>query len=309
VGDSLVVPAALARGSAPVDARGAVTTVDGRGAQTSLRVTERGNGGPVLSPNGTVMALALRRGRNQTNLVATDILARLRRDAYARRTAVLPNDTLVPTWPATPVNRAALTAAAKWTLDNELKSYRVTNEGIELFVMTPQVMAWRSEEVRNRIASASVMAINDSQPRLVDAIQRWREWDAYVAERRAVVVLNAGPAAAGYGVLTARSAIRDLGRGDVVSMQLLRGDTLVKPIDAAIIPAVVNPEAYRGARQPVYNAGVASYHPREFARRRDRTFPAFALVIQDGRARRSTRIAIPQAALEAIERDLASYQR
>jgi hypothetical protein len=254
VGDSLVVPAAIARGSAPVDARGVVTTVDARGPQTTLRVSERGNGAPVLSSSGTVLGIALRRGRSQTNLVAADVLARLRRDAYNRRMTVLPNDTLVPTWPTTPVNRALLTAATKWTLDNQLKPYRVAIEGVELFVMTPQVMAWRAEEVRNRIASASVMAINDSQPRLVDAIQRWREWDAYVAERRAVVVLNAAPAAAGYGVLTARSPIRDLGRGDVVSMQLLRGDTLVKPIDAAIIPAVVNPEAYRNARQPAYSA-------------------------------------------------------
>jgi hypothetical protein len=307
VGDSLVVPAAGTRGSSPVDARGAVSAVDGRGIQTTLRLAERSSGAPVLASNGTVRALALRRGRTQTNLVGADVLVRIHNEALRRRTEVLPNDTLVPTWPAAPVNRSLLTAATKWS-ETELAPYRVTRDGFEVFVMTPQVIAWRSEEVKRRIAGARLMAIDDSQPRLVDPIQRWREWDAYAGERRAVVVLHAVSDVAAYGKLTARGAVSDL-RRDVTSIQLMRGDTVVRPIDAAIVPAVVNPEGYRSAGQHAYSAAVASYHPREFVRRADRTVPRLTLVIHDGRARRTTRVPLTEAALAAVERDLGSFQR
>jgi hypothetical protein len=193
--------------------------------------------------------------------------------------------------------------------DPQLDQYKVTQTGFELLVMTPQVMAWRAEQIKQRVAGAQVMAINDSQPPLVDPIERWRGWRPYVAERRAVVVLNASPEAAGYNKLTARSPIADLRLGDLSDLRLFRGDTLVRPIEAARMPAVVNPEAYQSRRQPVFTSGVAVYHPREFARRADRTFPSLVVELYDARARRPVRIPLPQAALEAIERDLGLYQR
>ncbi len=307
VGDSLVVPSAVTRGTSSVDARGAVTQVDGRTVQTSLRLSASGSGAPVVAAQRGVVALAIRRGR-QTTVVPAEALASLRAAAFRRRTEVLPNDTLVPTWPSVPV-RSSVIAAARSRPDPQLDQYKITQEGFELLVMTPQVMAWRDEQVKQKIAAAQVMVIGDSQPRLVDPIQRWRGWDAYLSERRAVVVLNASPDAAGYDKLSARSAIGDLRRGDLSDLRLMRGDTLVRPIEAARMPAVVNPEAYQNRNLPVFTSGVAVYHPREFARRANRTFPRITVELYDARMRRMVQIALTEATLQAIERDLGSYQR
>jgi serine/threonine-protein kinase len=310
LGDSIVVPDAVTRRSAATEARGAITRAAGGAIEASLRLTDRAaSGSPVLTTDRSVVALAMRRGA-RTELVAAEHLAKLRADAAERRIQVLPNDTLVPFWPVTQVART-VTAAARTRGDAELERYKVVSDGFELLAMTSQVLAWRAERIKDRVAGAQIMAIGDSPAnrRLVDPIQRWSQWDAYVTERRAVVVLHVTPELAGYGKFSARAVV-DLRQGDVGTMRLLRApDTLVRPIEAALIPAVVNPEAYRGAGQHVYTAGLAVYHPREFARRADRRFPTLVVEVQDARRRRTIRIPLSEAALSAIERDLASFQR
>jgi S1-C subfamily serine protease len=307
VGDSLVVPAAVTRGSSPVSSRGAVTQADGRSLQASLRVTDRAViGAPALGDDG-VVALVRRVRGGQPTLVGAEALATLRAAALRRRGEVLPNDTLVPTWPAAPVLRSEINAA-KGRSDAQLAVYKVVQDGFELLAMTPQVMAWRFERIKAKVAGAQLMAIGDSQPRRnVDPIQGWREWNAYVGERRAVVVLHATPEIAGYDRLSPLIVV-DLKRGNVAAMRLYRGDTLVRPIEEALIPAVVDPVAYRSKNLPVYRAGVAAYHPREFARRGGR-FPPLVVELVEAGTRRSTRVALSEAALSAIERDLRTFQR
>ncbi|MGQ0643545.1 MAG: protein kinase domain-containing protein [Gemmatimonadaceae bacterium] len=308
IGDSLVLPAATTRGASAVAARGSVTQMDGGNIQTSLQLDNRAAiGAPVMSASNGVVALALRRRNGQANLVPAAILGKLRSDAIKRRSDVLPNDTLIPTWPVRGISPSELNAAKART-DAELAPYKAVQGDFELLVMTPHVMAWRAERIKDKIAAAQVMAIGDSQPRRsVDAIQSWREWNAYTGERRAVIVLHATPELAGYDRLR-RATVVDLKHGDVGDLRLLRADTLVRPIEAARIPAIVNPEAYRSANQRVYSAGVAVYHPREFARRGGR-FPSLIVELIDAQTRRSTRIILSEAALTAIERDLKSFQR
>jgi hypothetical protein len=100
----------------------------------------------------------------------------------------------------------------------------------------------------------------------------------------------------------------DFRRGDVADLALYRSDTLIRPIEAARIPAVVNADAYRSAGKPVYSGGIAVYHPREFARRADGRFPQLVAVLVD-RSGRRVRVPLSEAALRAVQRDLASYQR
>jgi hypothetical protein len=306
-GDSIVVPTAVTRGSAVVHSRGTVTQTDGGVIRTSLQWSDRAaSGAPVLASGRGVVALAFRRGR-QTNLVSAENLARLRSEAYRKRSSVLPNDTLVPFWPLAPVSRTELNTAKSRNV-NDLTPYKIVQEPFELLVMTPHVMSWRADQIRQKVEGMQLMALGDSQPRRnVDAIQLWREWNSYLSDRRAVVVLQATPALAGYDKLRP-NAVVNLRAGDVADLRLLRGDTLVRPIEAARIPAVVNAESYRRENQPLYQSGVAVYHPREFARRGGR-FPALVVEVVDGRSNRSTRIALSEAALTAIERDLRSFQR
>lgn len=176
--------------------------------------------------------------------MSADALSALLASARRRRSEVLPNDTLVPTWPATPVSRTVLAAALART-EEDLAPYRAGQDGLAILAMTPQVMAWRNDRARQQISGARVMSLSDSsQIRFVDPVQLWRYWDVYVSDRRAVVVLHVAPELAAYP-LPNRQQVIDLKRGDVEDLRLYRNDTLLAPIESARIPAVVNDEAYR----------------------------------------------------------------
>ncbi len=305
VGDSLVVPTPVTRGSTPIEARGAVTQNDRGGVQAKLSLG--GSGSPVLAQNKGIVALALRRPRGSATLVTSDALNALLAKARRRRD-VVPNDTLVPSWPLTPVARSEIRASLTRT-DGDLQAFEATQDGITVLLMTPQVMAWRDDQVKQKVQASQVMSISDSQPRrTVDPLQHWREWGDYVRERRAVVVLHVTPELGGYGKLP-RQGVIDLRRGDVTAMRLYRDNVLVPPIETTRIPAMANPDAYRTQNLYVYNAGIGVYAPRDFAPKRDASWPEMRLEVADARPNRTVRIILPVAALQAVQRDLSSYMR
>ena len=305
VGDSLVVPTPATRGSTAIEARGAVTQNDRGGVLA--RLTLGGSGSPVLAQNKGIVALALRRPRGTATLVTSDALNALRATARRRRD-VVPNDTLVPSWPLTPVASREIRAALTRT-DGDLRAFEATQDGITVLLMTPQVMAWRDDQVKQKVQASQVMSISDSQPRrIVDPLQHWREWGDYVRERRAVVALHVTPELGGYDRLP-RQGVVDLRRGDVTAMRLYRDNVLVQPIETTRIPAMANPDAYRAGNLHVYNAGIGVYAPRDFAPKRDASWPEMRLEITDARPSRTVRIILPVAALQAVQRDLSSYLR
>jgi len=305
VGDSLVVPTAGTRGTAPIEARGAVTQSDRRGVQASLRVG--GSGSPVLAKDRGIVGLARRGPRGSATLVTAEALNELRTVARRRRD-VVPNDTLVPSWPVAPVARREITAALS-RKEDQLQPLQVTQDGITVLLMTPQVMAWRSEQVRQNLAASQLMAISDSQPRRrIDPIQNWSVWTDYVSERRAVVVLHVTPELAAYGKQRPQGIV-DLRGGDIVGMRLYRDNLLIAPIENARIPAMVNPESYRARGRHVYNAGIGVYTPRDFAPKSDASWPELRLEIVDARPNRTVKITLPVGTLQAVQRDLSSYQR
>ncbi len=305
VGDSLVVPTAGTRGTTAIEARGAVTQSDRRGVHASLRVG--GSGSPVLAKDRGIVGLALRRPRGSATLVTAEALNELRTVARRRRD-IVPNDTLVPSWPLTPVANREIRAALTRP-ESDLQAFQTTQDGLTVLLMTPQVMAWRSEQVRQNLAASQLMAIGDSQPRRrIDPIQNWDAWTVYVSERRAVVVLHVTPELAAYGKQRAQGVV-DLRGGDIVGMRVYRDNVLIAPIENARIPAMVNPESYRAQGRYVYNAGIGVYTPRDFAPKNDGSWPEVRLEIVDARPNRTVRITLPVAALQAVQRDLSSYQR
>jgi hypothetical protein len=306
-GDSVVIPAAVTRSGAAVEARGTITRAEGRTLDASLRLSDRSNGAPVLAGDGTLVGVALQRAR-RASFVNADAITALHAAARGRRSDVLPDDSLVPTWPATPVARNVLRDAVART-DAEVQPLQTAGDGFAVFVMTPQIMAWRQDRIRGEIEAARVMTLDSSDPvRVVDPVQLWREWETYLNERRAVVVLHVTPELAAYGRLN-RRVVTDLRRGDVAELRLFRDGQLVKPIEAARTPAVVNADAYRGANQYVYSAGVAVYRPRDFAPGAGGRTPELRVEIVDGRTRRASSIRLPEAAVVAVQRDLATYLR
>lgn len=306
VGDSLVAPTPATRRALAIEARGAVVSSDRRGVQASLRLP--GSGYPVLAADRGIIALALRRPRGSATLVTADALNALRAAARRRRSEVQPNDTLVPSWPVTPVPSREI-AAALTRSEADLRDFQASQDGITVLLMTPQVMAWRSDQVKQNLAASQVMAISDSQPRRrIDPIQNWRAWNDYLAERRAVVVLHVTPELAAYGRLS-RQGVVDLRRGDIASVRLYRDNALVAPIETARIAAMVNPEAYRAQGQYAYNAGINVYTPRDFAPQSDGRWPEMRLEIVDARPSRTVKLTLPVAALQAVQRDLSPFQR
>ncbi|HEV8362886.1 MAG TPA: protein kinase [Gemmatimonadaceae bacterium] len=305
VGDSLAVPTSVTRGTASVDTKGAVTQNDRRGVQANLRVAATGS--PVVTGRG-VVGLALRRPRGAATVVTADALNALRNSARRRSREVVPNDSLVPSWPVRPVPTREINAALTRS-EADLQPLQVSQDGLTVLLMTPQIMAWRSDQVRQNLAAQQVMAISDTQPRRrIDPIQNWIAWTDYVSERRAVVVLHVTPDLAAYNRQRPQGVV-DLKGGDVLSVRLYRDNVLVTPIETTRIPAMVNPEAYRAQNRHVYNAGIGVYTPRDFAPKPDASWPEIRLEIADARPNRTVKIILPVAALQAVQRDLSSYQR
>ena len=297
VGDSLAVAAAVGRGAA-IDSRGTVSSADGRTATIRLA----SSGGPVLIDRG-VIGMALRRSANQATVVSAQALASLRSSALRRRAQVLPNDSLVPAWPARPVPPGDLERAIGRSL-TETYAYKVSSDGIAVFVMTPQIMAWRQREIARQIEGQRLMSLSDSTPRLVDPIQFWSGWDTYRNERRAVVVLHISSDQAQHGEVLGRRIV-DFKHGDVAGVLLYRNNVIVQPIEFRRIPAVVNHEAYRAQNRFVPMSAIAVYRPRDLAAGAD-----LRLEVVDARRRNQTiKLALPDAVLSAIQQDLASYLR
>ncbi|MGQ0540110.1 MAG: protein kinase domain-containing protein [Gemmatimonadaceae bacterium] len=300
-GDSVI---AAAR-SAPV--RGAVSQLDAATLQASLRLRDRSSGAPVLASNAQVVGVALRTGRGQTTFVPASALIALHARALRQRAQVPPNEAVLPSWPAAPIAREE-TRRAVARSDAELEPYRAGAQGYALLLMTPQVMAWRQARATQAYDARRLAAIDSLPFRFVDPVQAWRPWNDYLVERRAVVVIHATPEGAAYPFLNPY-ATGDVRGGDVAEIRLLRDGAVVVPIETARIPSGVTSGGAGDQRRRLPNAGIAAYSPLEFALRADGRFPQFQLEVVDGRNQRRTNVAIPEAALRAIARDLSGYQR
>lgn len=276
-GDTVLMIPPYRRGDGTA-VRGAVDSATTATIRTSLPL-RRSTGAPVVSARtGQLLAISLGSRLSTTTMLQDAIV---RGDSLrSRKTA---NDSLFPTWPDAPVPTSRLGVEAISRTRTTIASYQLPGGDVTVLVMTPQVMKYRSRQ-----AEPNPLAIETP---VKDPITQWSPWDAYIDQRRAVVVFDAAGNRASFPFTSGNN--RD---ADVRAIRLYRSDSLVTPIEIGRYPSVV------GARGSVPWSRVAVYSPTEF-----RTNAPYRLEIDD--ARRTTRIDVKIGTLEQIRRDLEGFLR
>jgi serine/threonine protein kinase len=309
LGDSVIaVGAPLLVGPRP-QPRGVIIQ-GASGLAVGLRLPERNFGAPLLTSYGKVVGLAAAAKGGLVQLAGTQELAALL--AAARREIAVrglrPRETLPPSWPSRPIGAEALAEGARRKA-SELDPYRIAAGPFEVLVMTPQIMSWRRalvDSVRRRsdpfVLSRGIWCGGDVT---CDPIESWSGWREYLAERRAVVVLEVAPAAARPPFLRSSDLV-DFRQGDFSNLEVLRDGVVVTPIESTTIPAVANPDAY-GPRRPVFRSGIYVLRPADLI---PGAATSLQLVITDvRRPREPYRVTVPAGLLQAVARDLKGFER
>jgi serine/threonine protein kinase len=270
VGDSVLMMTPNRRGlGRPV--RGAITSQDAQTLATTLSLRGTRSAPVVSARTGELLALSVGSQLSTTTMLQEAVV---RAKAVPGRVA---HDSLVPTWPDTPMPTSRLGVQAVANTEARIASYQLPADDITVLVMTPQVMKFRSRE-----ATFNPMAIQTPSK---DPIAMWSPWSAYVTERRAVVILDAAGSSASFPFTSGSDR-----RADIRAIRLYRGDTLVTPIETGRYPSV---PAGSGPW-----SRVAVYSPLEF-----RSRSTYRVEVDDAR-QRTARVEVKVGTLEAIRADL-----
>lgn len=310
-GDSVVVVMSPVLTSSRRDAKGGLTQATDQRLTVSARTLGRGAGAPLLSPDGQVLGVT----RDATASTATAVrgtaaqaLVAAARTEITQR-SIQPIAVLPPSWPSTPVSVAALNAGRRRTAD-EIEAYRHVENGFDIFLMTPQVMAWRKAvgDSLRRTASPFDQGNTCGAGGVCDPLEAWRSWDEYRNERRAVVVMQVSPAAARAPRIGVAEIV-NFQRGDFLSLAMTADGASVTPIESARIDAVPNRAAYESQRRRVFRAGLYVFRPADFLTPTGAPRRVELSIIDETQPNRPLSVTIPPGVLQAVARDVASFAR
>ena len=182
---------------------GIVSNADQQSITSEVSLGFLNTGGPLLNTDGYVVGLNSYRppttvggGRVSTSVAAPVLEAALARahDSLSAAHFKAVSDSLLPVVPRDPFPSEPIAAVSGLGATLDLHNYRAEIGPFKIFVMTPQVMAWREVQ-----AQKALVERKRSDPKkaatwtAVDPIEGWRDWADYLGERRAVVVVNVMP--------------------------------------------------------------------------------------------------------------------
>ncbi|HSA56559.1 MAG TPA: protein kinase [Gemmatimonadaceae bacterium] len=311
VGDSVVAVFSPVLTSTRREAKGGLTQATAQRLSAAVRTLGRGTGAPLLRADGQVLGVARSANASVATAVPASAAQRLvtaARTEIAQR-SIRPIDLLPPTWPSTPVSAAVLNRARSRTAA-EIEPYHVTQEPFDIFLMTPQVMAWRKAvaDSLRRTASPMDLATTCGGGGVCDPIERWPLWDEYRNERRAVVVMQVSPRAAPAPRIGV-AAVAEFQRGDFLALAMTSDGAPVAPIDDARIDAVPNPPAYARVNKPVFQAGIYVFRPADLLTPSGAPRRVELSIIDEAQRNRTVRVTIPASVLQAVARDLGGAVR
>lgn len=325
VGDSVVAvysPALLDRRR---DGRGRITEATARRLSATLRLADRGAGSPVLAPNGAVLGVtraATGSGTIAPAATARALLARARRERDSQRLVAI--DSLPPSWPARAMAESAI-ESGKGRSAAQIDAFRAKGDGVEVLVNTPQVLRWRRAVVDSIRQNYDASAIGQNtfcgpKDEICDPLEQWGVLREYIAERRAVVVIQVAPDLARPPFIGERQTL-NFRVGNVSAVTVTADGAVVPPIDVGRIAAVSNPERYQppvGATTPQRNARARSsfafssvlviVRPQDLLKP-DGTPRVVTLTVADEARRNPITVAIPPAALQAVAADVGEFVR
>ena len=258
-------------------------------------------GTPLLArrTGGVVGIATSRRG----GAIGSPLRALLATARVAART-VTPNDSVYRSWPAIMVAQKDLEGAESLS-EAAVTPYRMVQGGFSVMAMTPLVLAWRaSQSASVSDVPSNIFAIEAPITSHADPLSEWKEWNAYRAEHRAVVIFDISPKDAAFPAHPTK--LLDWKKGDFHSMTLRRDGEILVPLESQRVPAVTNQDAYRkDGKARIPNSGVYVFHPADFAP----VTAHFTMEVVDAEKLRRVNFVLPPAMLQAIAKELGPWQK
>ncbi|MDB4910382.1 MAG: HtrA protease/chaperone protein [Gemmatimonadetes bacterium] len=269
---------------------GIVSNADQQSITSEVSLGYLNTGGPLLNTDGYVVGLNAYRPPSSvgagriSNSVAAPVLASALQRARDSLTAARfkpVSDSLLPVVPREPFPSEPIAAVSGLGATLDLHNYRAEIGPFRVFMMTPQVMAWRETQAVKALADRK-----RSDPKkaggwtAVDPIEGWRDWSDYLGDRRAVVVFNVTSDKTAFPFYEA-DKLQGIDEGSLRDMKIYRDGVEIIPIEKVRIPAMLNVDQTKAAGKTVAMQGIYVYRVEDFAPRAVGTTAAYTITLVD----------------------------
>ena len=297
---------------------GIVSNSDGQTITSEVSLGFLNTGGPLLNTDGYVVGLNAYRppqtvgaGRISNSVAAPVIAAALARarDSLTNSHFKPVTDSLLPVVPREPFPSEPIAAVSGLGATLDLHNYRAEIGPFRVFMMTPQVMAWRETQAQKALADRKR---NDPKKAgawtTVDPIEGWRDWSDYLSERRAVVVFNVTSDKTAFPFYEA-DKIQGIDEGSFKDMKIFRDGVEIVPVEKVRIPAMLNADQTRAAGKTVAMQGIYVYRVEDFAPRAVGTTANYTMMITDAaKVAQPYKIQLLGGSVEQMWKDFTAYR-
>ncbi len=296
---------------------GIVNNADAQAVVSDVSINYLNSGGPLVNLDGDVVAVNVFRDEARpgqpkisSSLPITRILSVLSaaRDSVTSLAMNPPSDSLLPVPPRDAFPSEPIVAVAR-TAELDIKKYRQEVNDFRLFVMTPQILAWRQAQAAAKLADMRKRGdakgiVNDQ----IDPIQLWTDWNDYLVTRKALVVFNVTPSATEYPFYDVDKVVEASG-GSVADMKIYRDGRELTPVEKIRVPATLTGSARRAAGREIPYQGVFSYRAEDFGPKPDGTPASFSVTVWDASKTGAKTESVPldKRIVEVILRDFSPY--
>ena len=297
---------------------GIVSNADGQSITSEVSLGFLNTGGPLLNTDGYVVGLNAYRppqsvgaGRISNSVAAPVIAAALARarDSLTAAHFKAVSDSLLPLVPREPFPSEPIAAVSGLGATLDLHNYRAEIGPFRVFMMTPQVMAWRETQATKALADRKR---NDPKKAgawtMVDPIEGWRDWSDYLGERRAVVIFNVTSDKTAFPFYEA-DKIQGIDEGSFKDMKIFRDGVEIVPVEKVRIPAMLNADQTRAAGKTVGMQGIYVYRVEDFAPRAVGTTANYTLMLTDAaKVAQPYKVQLLPGSVEQMWKDFTAYR-
>ncbi|HMA03780.1 MAG TPA: S1C family serine protease, partial [Gemmatimonadaceae bacterium] len=297
---------------------GIVSNADQQSITSDASLGYLNTGGPLLNTDGYVVGVnayrpptTLGAGRISNSVAAPVIASALQhaRDSLSGAHVKSPSDSLLPLVPREPFPSEPIAAVSGLGATLDLHNYRAEDGPFRVFMMTPQVMAWRETQATKALADRK-----RNDPRKagswtqVDPIEGWRDWPDYLSERRAVVIFNVTSDKTAFPFYEA-DKIQGIDEGNFKDMKIYRDGVEIVPIEKVRIPAMLNADQTKAAGKAVGMQGIYVYRVEDFAPRAVGTTAAYTMTVVDAaKPGVPYKISLLPGMIEQMWKDFTAYR-
>ncbi len=296
---------------------GIVSNADGQSITSEVSVGYLNTGGPLLNTDGYVVGLNSYRpvtaggGRVASSVAAPVLAAALARahDSLSSPRFKTVSDSLLPVVPHDPFPSEPIAAVSGLGNTLDLHNYRSEIGPFKIFVMTPQVMAWRETQAGKALADRKR---NDPKKAAswtaIDPIEGWRDWSDYLSDRRAVVIFNVMPEKTQFPFYDA-DKIQGIDDGNFRDMKIFRDNAEIVPVEKVKVPAMLNADQTKAAGKPVVQQGIYVYRIEDFAPRAVGTTAVYTVTIVDAsKPTQPYKLTLLPGMIEQMWKDFTAYR-